>query len=125
MVLQEISRKDRLESITPTILEKFENAEHLVGYSDHEGDEYETNTFTYEEDGWFFDIYYRCCGKWDISPGDYWTPPTHDLVSTWGDVLEITASYTDEESDEEIEFTEDELSELKAELEKIIESITG
>lgn len=123
MVIQETANMEKLASIIPVILERFETLDHNIGYSDWEGDEYETNSFCYEEDGWLIEITYECCGKWDIDPGDYWTPPTNDLVSAWGRVTELTASHYSEETDEEIEFSEEDLSGLRSELNKIINSI--
>lgn len=123
MVIQETAKMEKLASIIPVILERFEKLDHNIGYSDWEGDEYETNYFCYDEDGWDIEIGYECCGKWDIDPGDYWTPPTNDLVSTWGRVIDLTVSHYDEETDEETEFSADDLSGLRSELELKINSI--
>lgn len=116
-------KQNLLASVTPVILERFGKEEHQIGHSDWEGDEYETNWFYYQEDGWDIEIVYRCCGKWENDPGDYWTPPDYDLISAWGHVTELTANHYDEESDEETEFSESDLEHLRSELNKIINSI--
>lgn len=123
MVAQEISKKELLAQVTPTIIELFEKADHEVGFSDSEGDEYETNYFCYDQNGWDIELCYECCGKWHIERGDYWTPPSEDLVKVWGNIVELTATYYDEESEEVIEFDDEDLKDLRSEIMEIIESL--
>lgn len=83
----------------------------------------ETNCVTYEEDGWYIEISFQCCGEWDDDPGDYWTPPSCDLRSAWGEVTEILASHYDEETGEEVEFSDEDCKELWSALDKALENL--
>lgn len=82
-----------------------------------------TNYVCYEENGWCIEVYYECCGKWSYDPGDYWTPESHDLVSAWGHVTAIYASHTDEDTDEETEFSEEEIEGLRNALDEALKSM--
>jgi len=105
--------------------------DHEIGESYYEQDEDGwgrcddsiTNYFCYEEDGWLIEVTYECCGEWDNDPGDYWTPPSCDLRKAWGEVTEITASHYDEDTDEETEFSDDDVKELWSSLDKVLEDI--
>lgn len=111
---------ENLKNLIPTIVEQISGADHEIGESYFEQGEdgwgrcndYTTNYFTYEEDGWLIEVEYRCCGEWDNDPGDYWTPPSCDLRKAWGEVTEITASHYDEDTEEETEFEDKDLNEL-------------
>ncbi|MDE7180297.1 MAG: hypothetical protein K2N88_03790 [Muribaculaceae bacterium] len=111
---------DDLKALLPTLLELFSQENHEIGESywdqDEDGwgkcEDYEDNSFIYEEDGWSIEVNYRCCGEFCNDPGDYWTPPCYDLIRAWGEVTEITACHYDEETDEEIEFSDEDLKVL-------------
>lgn len=111
---------DDLKALLPTLLELFSKEDPQIGESYWEQDEdgwgkcndYESNCFIYEEDGWCIEINYECCGEFSNDPGDYWTPPCYDLIRAWGEVSEITAYHYDEETGDETEFSEEELAEF-------------
>lgn len=102
-----------------------------IGDSYYEQDEdgwgcfndYKTNYACYDEDGWYIEITYECCGEWSCDDGDYWTPTSCDLKRAWGSVSEITACHYDEDTDEETEFSDDDLKELWSALDKALEEI--
>lgn len=120
-----------LNALIPAIVELLKNNGHEIGESycerDEDGwgrcDESISNYLCYEEDGWFIEITYECCGEWVYAPGDYWTPPSCDLRSAWGEVKEITAYHYDEETDEETEFGEEDLNELWRALDEELKDI--
>ncbi len=123
--------KADLNALIPTLVELLRNNDHEIGDSyieqDEDGwgrcDEPATNYLCYEEDGWLIEITYECCGEFYNDPGDYWTPPCYDLKSAWGEVTEILASHTDEETDEESEFSDDDLKELWSALDEELKDI--
>ncbi len=86
-------------------------------------EEWADNYVSYEEDGWCIEISFKCIGDWSGDSGDYWTPPSYDLRRAWGEVTELSAYHCDENTDEETEFSEDELSGIWNELDKVLESI--
>lgn len=120
-----------LNALIPTLVDLLSSNDHEIGESHYEQDEdgcgrYDnstTNYFCYEEDGWFIEVTYECCGEWNNDPGDYMTPPSCDLRKAWGEVTEITASHYDEDTDEESEFSEDDVKELWKALDKVLEDI--
>lgn len=120
-----------LNALIPTLCELLANNDHDFGSTYMEQDEcgygkcheYETNYFTYDEDGWMIEVSYECCGEFENDPGDYWTPPCYDLIKGWGKVSEITVSHYDEETDEETDFDDADLEELKSAFDKILEDI--
>lgn len=120
-----------LNSLIPTIVDLLKNNDHEIGESYYEQDEDGwgrcddgiSNHITYEEDGWLIEISYECCGEWDNDPGDYWTPPSSDLRRAWGEVTEITASHYDEDTDEETEFSDDDLNVLWGALDEELKNI--
>lgn len=123
--------KSDLNSLIPTLVDLLRKSDHEIGESYYEQDEdgwsrcddSTTNYFCYEEDGWFIEVTYECCGEWDNDSGDYWTPPSSNLIRAWGEVKEITAYHYDEDTDEETEFSEDDLKELWSALDKVLEDI--
>lgn len=123
--------KADLDALIPTLVDLLTSQDHEIGDSYYEQDEdgwgvcheSATNYFCYEEDGWLIEVTYECCGEWDNDPGDYWTPPSSDLRRAWGEVTEISAYHYDEETDEETEFSEDDLNELWSALDKELEDI--
>ncbi len=123
--------KSDLNALIPTLVELLSNNDHEIGESyyeqDEDGwgrcDESTTNYFYYEENGWCIEVTYECCGERDNAPGDYWTPPVCDLIRAWGEVKEITATHYDEDTDEETEFSKEDLRELWAALDKALEKI--
>ena len=118
-----------LNELIPTIIDMvFDEPE--IGSSCYEQDEDgcgcrcnkpEHNCIWYEKDGWYIEVSYDVCGEWIYDSGDYWTPPSSYLNRAWGEVTEICASYTDEETGEEYEFTEDELAEMESRINKELE----
>lgn len=120
-----------LKKLIPIIVDQISGTDHEIGESYFEQDEdgwgrcsdYTTNYFTYEEDGWLIEVTYQCCGEWDNDPGDYWTPPSCELRKAWGEVTEISASHYDDDTDEETEFEEKDLSELWNAIDEALEDI--
>lgn len=120
-----------LKKLIPTIVEQISGADHEIGECYPEQDEdgwgmcsdYETNYYSYEEDGWLIEVTYECCGEWDNDPGDYWTPPSCDLRKAWGEVTEITATHYDEDTDEETEFERKDLKELWEAIDEALKNI--
>lgn len=120
-----------LNALIPTLVDLLASQDHEIGESYYEQDEdgwgrcddSTTNYFCYEEDGWLIEVTYECCGEWDNDLGDYWTPPSCDLRKAWGEVTEIIASHYDEDTDEETEFSEDDVKELWSSLDKVLEDI--
>lgn len=86
-----------------------------------ECDEPENNTICYEKDGWYIEVSFDVSGEWICDPGDYWTPPSSELKRAWGEVTDIFASYTDEVTGEEYEFTGDELAEMESRINQALE----
>lgn len=123
--------KSDLNALIPTLVEQLSNSDHEIGESyfeqDEDGcgrcDESTTNYFYYEENGWSIEVTYECFGEWDHDPGDYWTPPSSDLIRAWGEVTKITAFHYDKNTDEESEFSEDDVKELWSALDKVLEDI--
>lgn len=120
-----------LNALIPTIVEMLAKADHEIGDSCYEQDEdgwgrcesATSNYLCYEENGWLIEITYKCCGEWDNDPGDYWTPPSRDLVKAWGEITEISTYHNDEETDEETEFSKEDVNELWSALDKVLEDI--
>lgn len=120
-----------LKKLIPTIVEQISDADHEIGDCYPEQDEdgwgmcsdYKTNYFAYEEDGWLIEVTYECCGEWDNDPGDYWTPPSSDLLRAWGEVSEITVYHYDEETGEETEFERKDLNELWTAIDEALKKI--
>lgn len=121
-----------LNALIPTLVEQLRHNDHEIGESYWEQDEdgggkcsdYETNYFYYEEDGWNIEVTYKCAGDWDSDPGDYWTPPCHNLRRAWGEVEDISVYHYDDDTDEEVEFSGDDLNELWKALDKELEDIS-
>ena len=120
-----------LNALIPTLVDLIRNNDHEIGESYYEQDEdgwgrcddSTPNYLCYEKDGWLIEIYYECCGEWDNDPGDYWTPPSSDLVRAWGELTEITAYHYDEDTDEETEFSGNDLNELWSAINNALEII--
>ena len=102
------------KDILPTLINLFSNEDHQIGVSEYGHDEYESNNFIYEEDGWYVEVNYECCGEYVNEAGDYWTPPCFELIRGWGRVSEITVIHTDDETGEETEFCDEEMQEIIA-----------
>lgn len=81
------------------------------------------NSVRYAEDGWDIEICYECTGDWDNDPGDYMTPPSSKLRDAWGEVTEIGAYHYDEATDEETEFSESDMKEVRMSLDKALQNI--
>lgn len=120
-----MDKKTALETIIAIIVPELSKREHQVGYSYYEdGDEYKTNFFCYEENGWFVDLSYDLCGKWVVEKQTYWTPGDEYISKVWGNISGLDISYENEETGESYEYSEDELEEFKEKLlEEIIDSI--
>lgn len=118
-----------LNELIPTIIDMvFDDPEIGTSYLEQNEDgcvcrceEPEHNSICYEKDGWYIEVSYDVCGEWSYDPGDYWTPPSTDLKRSWGEVTEIVAWFTDEETGEEYEFTGDELAEIERRINKELE----
>lgn len=117
-----------LNSLTPQLIDLV-IADPEIGECNYyrcEDDSYENwvdNYVCYEEDGWCIEIWYKCCGVCDNTHGDYWSAPGGNLLRAWGKVTDIIASHYDEETDDETEFSEDELNELWNALDKAMKEI--
>ncbi|MCM1093760.1 MAG: hypothetical protein NC421_07390 [Lachnospiraceae bacterium] len=98
------------KKLIPILVDLVKNNDHEIGESCYE--RYEDNYVSYDEDGWLIEVSYRCSGEWNIDDGDYLTPPSRELICAWGEITEITASHYDEDTEEESEFSGDELEEL-------------
>lgn len=81
------------------------------------------NHVCYEKDGWCIEIGYTCSGEWDCDYGDYWTPPSYDLISAQGEVDEILVSYYDEATGETIDFADDDIDFLWNEISDALSSL--
>lgn len=120
-----------LNALIPTLVELIRNNDHEIGESYYEQDEDEgvrcddstSNYLCYDEDGWIIEIYYECCGEWDNDPGDYATPPSSNLVRAWGEVTEITAAHYDEDTDDESEFSDEDVKILWSALDEELKDI--
>lgn len=102
-----------LNAIIPTISEALVANEHEIG---------ETNEFVYDEDGWYVEITYSTDGEYYNEEGDYCTPSCYDLKRAWGKVIDLGASYSDEDGNE-VEFSDKELETLWNALDKALEDI--
>lgn len=124
--------KSDLKALIPLILEKFTSNGHKIGesccYLSEDGwgqsNESVTNFFYYEEDGWYIEVEYECCGEWAYYEGDNWTPSSRSLKEVWGEITKIYAYHYDETTDKETEFSEDELNELWSALDQALEKIS-
>ena len=113
-----------LDAIASVILDEISKKNHAIGFSDYDDSEYDDNYYYHEKDGWRVELAYRLCGKWCIDTGDYWTPPSTDLTKVWGDIMELTVSYDNDETGENHEFDEEELKNLRTQIyNAIIDSI--
>lgn len=122
---------DDLKNLLPTLIDLFNEEEHEIGesheYESEDGrgwcDDYEQNCFTYEEDGWYVEVYYECCGEYCNDSGDYWNPPCYDLIRAWGRVTEINVLHSDEETGDETEFSKEDLAQFFAPFNELLEDI--
>ncbi len=120
-----------LTQLIPDIVAQFECKEHEVGNSYFEcGDDgwsryndYIDNIFKYEENGWYIEVAYKCCGEWCQDSGDYWTPGSIELKKAWGEVEDVWATYTDKATGDEQDFCIDDLTELLNALNKSLKNI--
>ena len=116
--------KTLLPELKKRVLDNPEIGSILYGSCEDDYDEYWADNYVcYDEDGWCIEISYKCIGDWDGDPGDYWTAPSSDLRRAWGEVIEITASHYDEDTDEETEFSDDDLNELWSALDEVLKNI--
>lgn len=86
------------------------------------GYNYEDNCVCYEEDGWFIEISYRCAGDWCEDGDGYYTPRSSYCGRAHGEVEDIVATYCDPETEDEIEFTDDDLDEMYDQINKALEN---
>lgn len=75
--------------------------------------EFECNCIEYEEDGWDILVEYQLTADWDYN--------RHDAKCIYGEVTSLFAYHYDETTNEEIEFTEDDVVEVWVALNKLIE----
>lgn len=79
-----------LDTLIPTIVGMVLTNDNLFG----DRFEHETNTVTYDKDGWFITVSYDCNGEWDCDN------LTRELRRGWGKVRGIEATYGDECTEE-------------------------
>lgn len=108
--------KSDLLKLFPLLINQLKENDHEIPMSfilnsDGSGDP-EENYFSYEEDGWQIEVVYDCWGEWEVDEGDYWTPSNRRLVKAWGEVTNLSVTHYDEETDEETEFSQKDLTEL-------------
>lgn len=116
----------------PDIVAQFERKNHEIGNSYFEcGDDgwnrcndYIDNIFKYEDNGWYIEVAYKCCGEWSEDAGDYWTPGSIELKKAWGEVEDVWATYNDKSTGEEYDFCMDDLTELLNALNQSLKNIT-
>jgi hypothetical protein len=111
--------KDLNELIPSLINLVLDNPEIGTRYFGNCEDDYEEewayNRAIYDENGWYIEIEYRC-----IADEDY---DCHSsLTKAWGEIESIEASH-DDENGGYIEFTDNDLNELKKEINKALERI--
>lgn len=80
------------------------------------------NCAIYEEDGWIIEVSYKCTGTWDNDPGDYFTPPCHELIESTGIVTEVCASHYDDDEDVETTFTISDTKDLRNAIDEALKS---
>lgn len=110
-----------LNNLIPVIVDQIAGQNHDI--ADAEIEQPKTNCFTYDEGGWYIEVIYNCSGDYHCESGNYWDEPSCDLISASGEVEEISASYLDEETDEEIEFSGEDLDELWSAINRALENI--
>lgn len=109
-----------LKALIPTIIAELEAQEKKIG--DYQEREYESNSFTFEEDGWYIEIEYSCTGYWCCEP-QTWDDPGCCEVRGWGEIDDIRVSHYDEETDEESEFSEEDLTDLYTAVKEVLKYI--
>lgn len=102
-----------LNAIIPTISEALVANNHEIG---------ETNEFIYDEDGWYVEITYSTDGEYYNEDGDYYAPSCYELKRAWGEVIDLGASYSDEDGNE-VEFSDSDLETLWSALDKALKDI--
>lgn len=102
-----------LNAIIPIISEALVANDHEIG---------ETNEFIYDEDGWYVEITYSTDGEYYNEDGDYSTPSCYDLKRAWGEVIDLGASYSDEDGNE-VEFSNRDLKTLRSALNEALKDI--
>ena len=120
-----------LNSLIPTLVEMLRYNEHAIGESFIEQDEDgygrsenpESNYLAYEEDGWLIEINYECSGEYASDSGDSWTPSYCELMRAWGSVTSIIATHYDSETDEDTEFSEEDVKGLWSALDEELKNI--
>ncbi|MDE5869052.1 MAG: hypothetical protein K2H18_02365 [Muribaculaceae bacterium] len=105
----------------PKLKEILLETTHKIGSSHYERgfgieDDYALNCIGLDEDGWDICVRYKCCGEWKDNPGDRWTPPEHSLCKAWGEITDIHASYSDDDTGECRIFTDYDVSEMWSQL---------
>lgn len=99
---------NELNSLIPQLIDLvFDNPKigdcHYGRCEDETEENWEDNSITYEEDGWNIEIGYRCCG---------------DDRNSWGEITDLSAYHYDEETDEETEFSDEDLYDIWSAIEK-------
>lgn len=110
-----------LNALIPSIIDLMNSEEPQIG--NYDDNEYLDNSFMFEEDGWLIEIDYSCTGNWDIEPETYWEPGCCEIIDGWGKVDEIRASYFDENTEEYIEFSKEDLTDFYEAINKNLEAI--
>lgn len=119
--LKDMKTIAELNALIPIIIAELHRTDHEIG--DESENEYELNTYIFEEDGWEIEIVYKCTGIYKYSRGDYYTPGDCDLDHGKGEIEQISAFHYDEETGEETEFEYEDLLELEMAVEKELEYI--
>lgn len=110
-----------LNALIPTIIALMSKEEPEIG--NYEENDYQHNIFTYQEDGWDIEIEYRCTGDYYYEAGDYYTPSFEELERAWGEVDEIRVFHYDDETEDETEFTGEDLTDLTLAVNKYLKDL--
>jgi hypothetical protein len=112
---------DLIPTLVDMVLSNPEIGSRYYGRCEDDYDEeWANNVVTYEEDGWYIEISFRCIGDWDYYPGDYYTPSSSDCASATGEVTDIVAGYTDEDGNE-INFSDNDIKQLWMEVDEALQ----
>lgn len=120
-----------IDALIPVLVDLLEKSPKKIGRSTYgqtedgwQREDYpETNSLDYCRDGWEVEVTYECTGFFEIDDGDRDTPPSVEINSAWGEVTDISASRYDEDTEETVEYSYDELRPLYAALDEVLREI--